>query len=36
MGTSKLSGKPGEMLLGGGGGTCVELVSYPGGVSVLN
>ena len=35
MGTSKLSGKPDEMLGGGGGVTCDALASHPGGVALL-
>ena len=36
MGTGKLSGKPGEMLGGGGGGiTCNGLASHPGRVVTL-
>ena len=35
MGTSKLSGKPDEMLGGGGGVSCNGLASHPGGVAIL-
>ena len=36
MGTSKLSGKPDEMLGGGGGGATYDgLASHPGGIAIL-
>ena len=35
MGTSKLSGKPGEMLVGEEGDTYEGLASHPGGVVIL-
>ena len=35
MGTGKQSGKPDEMLGGGGGVACDGLASHPGGVAIL-